>query len=158
MENCISIELLNELFKIIDNKLIWAVNRGTRKLIGKEAGKVNTTGYLQTGISGKYYVNHRLMYMMYNNTYIEDGLQIDHIDGNRLNNSKENLRIVTPQENHFNRTKAKGITFCKANGKWKAQIFVSGKKKYLGYYEDEKDARDAYIKAKYTYHKIEERC
>jgi len=64
---------------------------------------------------------------------------IDHIDHNGLNNTRENLRICTHQQNQFNsryRHSAsgyKGVFRCK--GKWKAQICMSGIKKFLGVFK-----------------------
>ena len=80
--------------------------------------------------------------------------QIDHIDRNPLNNNIENLRVVTNQENGWNQY-AKGYSFNKENGKYRAQIRVNGKNIYLGYFENEDDARTAYLNAKAIHHIIE---
>lgn len=45
-------------------------------------------------------------------------------------------------------SKYKGISFEKANNKWKAQITINGKQKYLGYFKTELEAHHAYLKAK----------
>ena len=80
--------------------------------------------------------------------------QIDHIDGNRRNNNLENLRVVTNQENCFNRTKAKGYYWHKNSCKWMAYISLNHKMKHLGYFNTEEDARQAYLDAKKIYHVI----
>ena len=80
--------------------------------------------------------------------------QLDHINGDRSDNRIENLRAVTHQENHFNRTNAKGYTWNKRANKYVSQIQVDGVKKYLGYYINEEDARQAYLDAKEQYHQI----
>ena len=78
---------------------------------------------------------------------------IDHINRKKDDNRIDNLHIATQQENTFN-TDAKGYSWHKARGKWKARIIVNGEQKYLGSFEKEEDACAAYIKAKEEYHKI----
>ena len=119
----------------------------------------NTNGYLFCKINGKAYLKHRLIYYANNQDWnITDGSiannSIDHIDGNRKNNNIINLRVVTSQQNQFNRTTAKGYTWNKKNKKWKAQIKIDNKVIYLGYFENEDDARTAYLDAKEIHHKI----
>lgn len=77
---------------------------------------------------------------------------IDHIDRNRSNNNLSNLRVVTAQQNQFNRNNTKGYTWNKRSCKWKAQICVNGDKRYLGLYTVEEDARAAYLAAKSILH------
>jgi hypothetical protein len=78
---------------------------------------------------------------------------IDHMNGNKSDNSIDNLRSVTNQENHFNRLTAKGYYRTKS-GRYVAQITVSGKTIYLGTYDDASSARAAYLAAKEIYHTI----
>jgi len=78
---------------------------------------------------------------------------IDHIDHNRQNNDWLNLRIVTCQQNHFNRSNVKGYFWRKTRNKYEALIRVNGKRIYLGRYDKEEDARQAYLDAKKIYHK-----
>lgn len=96
---------------------------------------------------------HRVVYELAHGP-IPAGLQIDHIDGNRSNNFLANLRLVTHQENQWNRTKAKGYSWNKQCKKWKADIKLNGKKIFLGLYSSEDEARTAYLEAKKIYHVI----
>ncbi len=85
-----------------------------------------------------------------------NGLEIDHIDGNKLNNQRENLRLVTHRVNSQNlsyhrgekkkSSKYVGVRWCKTGKKWRADIQIDGKNKYLGYYATEKLAALAYKK------------
>lgn len=148
-------DLLRELFCYREGKLFNRVQRHSRALVGEEAGYLNTTGYRQIEINGKRDYSHRLIYIFHNGE-IDDGLHIDHIDRDKLNNNIENLRLVTHQENHFNRS-AKGHYFHKARNKFMAYIMVHRKKIHLGYFDTEKEANCAYLKAKKELHIIEER-
>jgi hypothetical protein len=72
----------------------------------------------------KAYRNSRIIFAIYNNTIDFQDKQVDHIDGNVLNNSPQNLRLVTSSQNQFNRKKQKNNTsghrniyFCKKNPK-----------------------------------------
>lgn len=83
-----------------------------------------------------------------------EGLEVDHIDGDGLNNSRSNLRLATRTQNSANRGKNrnnrsgfKGVTFYKRTGKWMAQIGVDGKNVHLGYYGTPEEAAEAYDKA-----------
>lgn len=70
-------------------------------------------------------------------------MYVDHINGNRFDNRKSNLRICTNQENNFNRTAqdnntsgSKGVWFDKSRHKWAVEIKYNNKKIYIGRYED----------------------
>lgn len=80
------------------------------------------------------------------------GLVVDHIDGNTLDNRKENLRLVTFRENQQNRHRPKssvypGVSWHKGNSLWRTCIQVEGKRLYLGYYATEREAFDSYVTA-----------
>lgn len=73
-------------------------------------------------------------------------MQIDHINGNGLDNRKENIRICTPSQNQRNRNKSanktsiyKGVSRTKY-GTWHAYFRYNGKQINLGAYNKEEDA------------------
>ena len=84
-----------------------------------------------------------------------DGLVCDHINGDRLDNRKANLRSATHLQNSWNRgkfdqscsSKYKGVIFYKMRQKWGAQICVHGKRIFLGLYEDQTEAAKGYDSA-----------
>lgn len=86
-------------------------------------------------------------------TLITGFTQTDHVNGNGLDNRRENLREATNAENRRNQQKQtkrltssqyKGVTYNHSCHKWQAQIKVDGKKKYLGVFALEVDAALAY--------------
>ena len=119
----------------------------------------NRDGYVYCNINGKKYYKHRLIYYANHQDWDITNCSvatnsIDHIDGNKKNNNIINLRVVTNQQNHFNETKAKGYSWHKKAKKWLAAITVDGKQIHLGLFDNEDDARTAYLEAKQIYHKI----
>lgn len=80
-----------------------------------------------------------------------DKQQGDHRNHNTLDNRRGNLRICTQSQNNMNRRSAttsssqfKGVTWDKRVRKWRAQISIKGKNKYLGDFKGEKNAALAY--------------
>ena len=89
----------------------------------------------------------------------KDFAQTDHIDRNKLNNLRSNLRPATARQNSCNRGKRKnntsgytGVCWHKQNKKWLARIRIDGKMKHLGYFDDIKDAAQAYNEAALELH------
>jgi hypothetical protein len=115
---------------------------------------MNKHGYLLVNLckdgKGKTHCIHRLLGVYF--LSCPSDMQVDHIDGNKLNNNLSNLRIVNNQQNAFNRTKAKGYTWNKRLRKWQAQIAVNGKNICLGFYDTEAEARAAYLAEKNKLH------
>jgi len=77
--------------------------------------------------------------------------QVDHIDHDKLNNSRKNLRLCTNGENKHNQScrrsgtsKFKGVSWHKEKKKWGSYIRMYGKGKNLGHFSDEIDAAKAY--------------
>jgi len=114
-------------------------------------GTSEKTRYCRVRLGGTVYYLHRLLAQAFipnpqNKPYV------DHIDGNKLNNSLSNLRWATPVENQRNRGKQtnntsgyKGVTFDKARGRWRAQINTGNNKvKNLGCYDTAEEAGAVY--------------
>lgn len=119
------------------------------------SSSINKGGYITLGItinktSNTIYGHHFAWFYVHKTC----SGTIDHINGNKLDNRIINLRIVTNQENHFNRTKAKGYCLNKNNNNWVARIKLDYKLIHIGTFSTEIEARNAYLKAKEIYHKI----
>lgn len=79
------------------------------------------------------------------------GQCVDHINGNRRDCRRSNLRLATKAQNSCNRSKTrvnqsgfKGVCLCKATGKWRAEIRADGKVVRIGRFIDKIDAARAY--------------
>lgn len=96
-------------------------------------------------VKGKQILIHRLIMNPPND------IEIDHIDGNRLNNQKSNLRFATSSQNKMNRgarkdskSGYKGVSWHKQNKKWTVRIKVNNKYLSLGLFNNLFDAAKAY--------------
>jgi hypothetical protein len=79
---------------------------------------------------------------------------VDHINGNRLDNQRSNLRLVSPSENQYNRkigknntSGYKGVHWSKSMSAWEANIRCQNKWTYLGKFENIQEAALAYNEA-----------
>jgi hypothetical protein len=87
------------------------------------------------------------------------GMQVDHIDGDGLNNRRANLRIVTAAQNNCNirltarnRSGVKGVSWCSRDRKWQAHIMVNKKSRGLGRFNTIEEAAAAYAEASADLH------
>ena len=79
------------------------------------------------------------------------GFEVDHKDGDGLNNRRTNIRVATNAQNQHNQristrntSGAKGVTWHRKLSKWQAQIVINKKRKYLGCFQTESEASAAY--------------
>lgn len=87
------------------------------------------------------------------------GFETDHIDCNPLNNQRSNLRSSTKSQQGWNRRRQKnntsghkGVYWHKRDKKWRVQLRVGGKKKFIGNFAEKEDAIKAYRQAAKKYH------
>ena len=88
-----------------------------------------------------------------------EGMMIDHIDHNPLNNCRSNLRICTQQQNCMNRGKTErnksgviGVYWFKSSEKWRARINLNNKDIYLGLFDSLEEASKARKEAEIKYY------
>ena len=74
------------------------------------------------------------------------GLVVDHINGNKLDNRRDNLRVCTPAQNAKNRSGAipTGMHYMKSRGMWVAQITNNREHICLGYFKTAAEAAASY--------------
>lgn len=85
---------------------------------------------------------------------VKNDYHVDHIDGNGLNNLKENLRICSHQQNQQNKRKSKnntsgfkGVYWNKEKQKWVSRITVLKRRIFLGYFDSIEKVAHAYDEA-----------
>ncbi len=120
--------------------LIWRTHLRTARYVGKRAGCKCSNGYSRISLDSKLYMSHRLIWV-YLNDAIPEGLEIDHIDGDKSNNHIENLRLATRTQNRWNR-KEKGYRF--KDNHWEVTVGHLGKYIYVGFFKTEAEAEQAY--------------
>lgn len=117
---------------------------------------LNNKGYWRLNLMKNnkmcYFLVHRLVAMAFLSHELDGEVVVDHIDNNPLNNNVENLQFISKRENCIkdrtnNSSRYPGVCWHKAANKWMANIRIDGKVKYLGLYEIEEEAFDAYMNA-----------
>lgn len=141
-------------FKNESTRKTWSKNHG-----GKPCGGIRNhrdlNKYYSISINGKNFLNHRIIYAIYNNSTDFNGKKIDHIDGNSQNNNPQNLRLASVSQNALNsrisksnKTGYKNIYFNKNHQKYECRISTNGKAKCIGNFETLEEAlhaRNSYI-------------
>ncbi len=139
-----------------ESGLKWKVNRGTRARAGSWVGyvwEVKQCGTIRkvwrVRIDGKIYLASRIIYFMYHGVD-PFPLEVDHKDRNSLNNNVDNLRLgnsVLQNQNRGmqsnNTSGVKGVSWHKKASKWRADISIGNKCKYLGLFTTLKEAAEA---------------
>ncbi len=155
---------MNEIWKdVVGYKGLYKIsNLGSVKSLKFNKEKVltknlNTHGYLQVGLSKCGSVKSRGVHQLVAEAFLNHKpcgfkLVVDHQNGVRTDNKLENLQIITTRENNSKdkkgfSSKYTGVSWYNRTKKWKAQITISGKVKYLGSFTDELKASEAYQKA-----------
>lgn len=106
-------------------------------------------GYNKIGINDKMYLRHRIIaFCYYGNFDLDDtSIEIDHRDGNIINNSVINLKVGTKTQNCLNKKGAKNYSWIKNANRWVVNVSVNGKNYYGGLFKiGEETKRDAKIK------------
>ena len=120
-------------------------------------GYVNNFGYTRISIATREFTQSHLVYLLFTGNLPDNNRQIDHIDGNTLNDHPLNLRIVSNTLNSRNRrmntnnsSGYTGVTWHRGTKKWRSLGFVYGAPIHLGLFNTQEEAytaRQAWIKA-----------
>jgi len=136
------------LYSCTEDGRIFSSRKGSTKEI---IGSPDKDGYLKITLVDnngkfKYFRKHRLIMLTFSG-YSE--LEVNHKDGNKLNNQISNLEYVSLQENQCHRRLKEGhkvgVCWAKKENKWRAYIQHNKKWEHLGFFINEIDAKKAYI-------------
>ena len=123
-----------------DGKFVWKNPQTNRVKIGDVAGSVKRNGYRHVQIDNTCHLEHRLVWIYFYGCLPDN--DIDHINGIRDDNRVENLRAATRTENMRNSKRRKdnitgvvGVYRDHKRDKWYSTIRLSGKNKFLGYFD-----------------------
>lgn len=128
----------NEYFQVDESSksgLRWKIDRRAGVKAGDMAGYIQSdsrTSYYRVSLLGKGYRVHRILYEMVTGMQILPGMQVDHIDGNGLNNVLSNLRLVDVAVNNRNKRAYKidklggnlpsGVRYCRSRNAYVAAV------------------------------------
>lgn len=129
---------------------------------GKRAGKSgHTNGYRRIALWGKDYYAHRLVFLYMTGKWPAE--EVDHLDGDRLNNRWDNLietnrkgNCVNKSMSSINKSGCNGVSWCGTANKWRATAVRNRKSIHLGYfkcYHDAVDAREGWQSSQEDYTK-----
>jgi len=130
---------------VLTNGMVAYVDAADYEEISKHSWRLVSGGY-----AGRY--EKRVPILMHRQIMDPpEGMVVDHIKGNRLDNTRANLRVCTPAENARNRAKPAnatsryiGVFYDTNHKKWAAATHLEGRRKFAGYFDDEEDAARAY--------------
>ncbi len=129
-------KIQSDKFTLIDNNDFDRINKSRWHI---------ANGYAEAWINGQKIYLHRFL------TTCPKEKEVDHINGNKLDNRRENLRICTHSENMHNNFKLitnksgfKGVSWNKKYNKWESRIFFKNKQLFIGFFKNKLHATMAY--------------
>ena len=133
-----------------EGKLFWK-SCYNPNLLGQECGYVAPHGYRAFKVGSKMLLTHRVIWYLYYNSWPPEGKILDHINGDKLDNRVENLRLATQSQNGANRKDQinntsgyRGVHFVTKDKVWRATIKINNKTKSLGRYQTAQEASEVY--------------
>lgn len=150
----LTVERLRDLlaYDPVSGLFRWRARRSWRAPSGSVAGGDTSNGYIKINVDQRLYRAHRLAWFYMKGEWPSG--EIDHRDGDRKNNSWNNLRECSHSKNAANQKRRadnssgfKGVSWAAHAKKWRAQIVVDGDYIHLGYHGTRDLARLAYIEA-----------
>ena len=153
MKKPIDVEGIKKSFRIINGNLErfnhhykngkWTIVNNNRF-----GGK----GYCQVGFNRRLIMYHHIIWILSTGKDIPQDMEIDHINGDRIDSRISNMRMVTKRGNLQNRKEHRegkicGCYFNKRQRRYRARITINRNDIFLGYYTTEKEAQKAYTTA-----------
>lgn len=145
------------VYDYTQGRIYWKINK-CKARIGSEAGlSLNNAGYRLIKFNYKRISFARIAWTMFHG--MAPSGDIDHIDGDPLNNKIENLRDVTKSQNMMNRANQKnnksgqkGVGWASREKRWRVRVKKEGREYCFGYFKCYDEAVDAYKLAEAELH------
>ena len=141
----------NTMRCILPNGKSFVFDKIDFQFVSKHKWSIEDNGYVHSSYNGAHHRLHQALMKPYTGV-------VDHINGDRTDNRRCNLRIATNKENARNQrigkrntSGYKGVSYDRRHQKYAASICVDGKTKFLGYFLDPVKAAIAYDKAAALY-------
>lgn len=110
-------------------------------------------GYAIARPNGKSLYMHRLV------INASSRMEVDHINGDKLDNRRNNLRLVSRQQNEQNKaytsaqSGVRGVSYDGRRAKpWRAEVYINRKRIHLGYFDNVAEAAQAVLAGRKQYH------
>lgn len=139
------IPLTKEQYALVDDEDFTSLNEYIWCATVKHHQKAPDEYYATRKSGNKHILMHRII------LNAPKGQNVDHIDGNSLNNQRANLRLATQSQNGCNRGKSKvntsgykGVFLERSTGRFRARIGLNHKKYHIGVYATAREAAKAY--------------
>jgi hypothetical protein len=130
----------------------WRVQTSNAAKLDKPAGSLNKIiGYRQVSVDGRRYLAHRLAFLWITGRWPTE--LIDHRNGNRDDNSWNNIREANRSQNRVNSSKVRADSTIGFKGvyknhkRWAAKIRLNGAQHYLGTFDTKEEAHTVYMAA-----------
>lgn len=131
---------IRQLLRADEDGRLWWLVRGSKRRVDAPAGCLKRDGYVYVKVDHVELLAHRVVWFLKHGEW--PARFIDHIDGNRSNNSPSNLRLADSQQNSrnsavrvTNTSGMPGVHLHKDKGLWQARVWLNGKPKSLGYFK-----------------------
>lgn len=124
-------------------------NNWNARFAGRSAGTAvlfYNTWYISLALDYRRYLAHRIIWLWHTGEWVDE---IDHRDGDGLNNRIDNLRPCTHSQNMMNKEPGQGWE--KHGRKYRARLKLDGQKIELGSFDTIEDARAAYLRGRAEY-------
>lgn len=142
------IPLTRGLVTVIDRQdadlgaVLWRAQSG-------DSGHIRAARSVQNGDGWKTELLHRVILARKLRRPLRPGEEVDHINGNPLDNRRANLRLATRAQNARNSrgwssSGFKGVYWHKRRSRWQTEIRYNGQKRFLGYFDTPIEAARAY--------------
>lgn len=149
---------IHDVFEYRDGGLYWRIKPSQNVAVGSKAGHVAKKGYRIIFYKRKPYCEHVLIFTMFYGYRPE---QVDHMDGNILNNDITNLRAATRCQNQYNAklnkrsaSGVKNVSWHIPSNKWAVRVSYQKKRLNLGVFDSLELAELVAIEARNKYHGV----